>query len=144
MPMNAPLLPFLAFLRIRTGEYRSVMVDTRYLAGRHVVLLPRFAMVGEHDDADAIGLEYGQAIEVRGDLVIGTIEQLDRLRSLFASYRADEADDSDAGEFWERLIVPLNSVIGTASFVRPHPSIPTESWLAWYSKRGYFGTSSRE
>jgi hypothetical protein len=140
MPMNAPSLPFLAFLRVRTGGYRSVMVDTRYLAGRHVVLLPRFAMIGERDDADAIGLEYGQAIKVRGDLVVGAIEQLDRLRSLFAAYRAEEADDPDAVEFWERLLVPLNSAIATASVVGPHSSI----LFAWYSGRGFFERSLRE
>src|ERR1700682_4481186 len=100
MTMNAPLLPFLAFLCVRTGEHESVVVDDRYLAGRDVVLLPQFAMVGEHDYADAIGLEYGQAVEFRGDLVIGTREQLTRLSAHFESYRAEEANDPEAVEFW--------------------------------------------
>jgi hypothetical protein len=53
-------------------------------------------MVGEHDHADAIGLEYGQAVEFRGDLVIGTTEQLRRLRAHFESCRAEEAADQEA------------------------------------------------
>jgi hypothetical protein len=139
MTMNAPLLPLLAFLCIRTGEHKSVVVDGRYLAGRRVVLLPRFSMFGEHDYADAIGLEYGQAVEFRGDLVIGTTEQLKRLRSLYESYRAEEANDPEAVEFWEGLIQPLSADIETAPDVEPDPTFG-EGWIAWYSRRERSGS----
>jgi len=140
MSMNAPLLPFLAFLCVRTGEYKSVVVDTQYLAGRHAVLLPRFAMAGEDGEADAIGLEHGQAVELRGDVVIGTTAQIDRLRSLFESYRAEEANDGEAVDFWESIIGPLNTVIGSAPVVEADPSFPIEGWVTWYSSRERFGS----
>jgi hypothetical protein len=108
-------------------------------AGRHVVVLPRFTMVGEHDHADAIGLEYGQAVEFHGDLVIGTAEQLERLRSLFESYRSEEANDPEAVEFWESLIGPLAADIGTASYVEPVP-VDGGDWLAWFSRRERVGS----
>jgi hypothetical protein len=138
MSINTPLLPFLAFLCVRTGEYRSVVVDTLYLTGRHAVLLPRFALVGEDDVAGAIGLEYGQAVEFRGDLVIGTTEQLGRLRSLFESFRTEEANDCEAIDFWESLIRPLNAAIGIAPFVGPDPSICIEGWFTWHSSSERF------
>ncbi len=97
-------------------------------------------MVGEHDDAEAIGLEYGQADDFREDLVIGTTEQLGRLRSLFESYRVEEAGDPDAVDFWESLIAPLNAVIGTASSAVPGPSVSAKGWFAWYSRREQFGS----
>jgi hypothetical protein len=143
MPMNAPALPFLAFLRVRTGEYKSVMVDARYLAGRRAVLLPRFAMVGELDDANAIGLEYGQANEIRGDLVIGTTEQLDRLRALFNSYLAEEANDFDACEFWESLILPLNAVIGSRASYSVELYHPHRAQIYSYSRRDYLASLAR-
>lgn len=142
MPMNAPL-PFLAFMRGHSAAYEWVVIDTLYLAGREAVLLPRFAMVGEHDDADAIGLEYGQPVDLCGDLVIGTREQLGRLRSLFESYRSEEANDSDAVDFWNSLIRPLDAVVETASFVASNPSMLSEGWLTWYSSRERFGSSPR-
>ena len=139
--MNAPLLPFLAVLCVGAERScRTVLVDARYLAGRHFVLLPRFAMVGEFDDADAIGLEYGRADEFREALVIGTIEQLGRLRSLFQSYRVEEAQDADAVDLWDSIIRPLNAVIGTALSVVSYPSIPIAGWFSWYSRRGPFGS----
>jgi hypothetical protein len=145
IPMTAPLLPFHAFLCVGAQRHHMrVRVDARYLAGRHAVLLPRFAMVGEHDEADVIGLEYGRPDEVREDLVIGTIEQLGRLRSLFQSSRVEEAKDADAVEFWDSLIRPLDAVIGSASSVVADPSIPFEGWFAWYSRREPFGSSPLE
>jgi hypothetical protein len=140
MPVNAPL-PFLAFLRGQTAAYEWAVIDTSYLAGREVVLLPRFAMVGEYDDADAIGLEYGQPIDFTGDLVIGTREQLGLLRSLFESYRSEEAHDSDAVDYWNSLIGPLDAAVETAPVVAPKPSMFSEGWSTWYSSRERFGSS---
>jgi hypothetical protein len=143
--MTAPLLPLDAFLWVGAQRHhKRVHVDARYLAGRHAVLLPRFAMVGEHDAADAIGLEYGRADEVREDLVIGTIEELGLLRSLFQSSRGEEAKDADAVEFWDDLIRPLDAVIGSAPSVVSDPSISFEGWTAWQSKREPFGSSPLE
>ena len=85
--MNTPVLPFEAFMCVGAERrHQRVRVDARYLAGRSAVLLPRFAMVGEHDEADAIGLEYGRADELRENLVIGTKAQLIHLLALFESY----------------------------------------------------------
>ena len=116
--MSEALLPCFAFLRTPAGEHKNVIVDAEYLADRHAVLLPRFALVGEDDEIDAIGVEYGQPVEFRGDLVVGTTEQLLRLRVLFESYRAEEATDADAIEYWARIIEPLDAAIGTARFDR--------------------------
>jgi hypothetical protein len=143
--MTAPLLPFDASLWVGAqGLYMRVRVDERYLAGRQAVLLPRFAMVGEHDAADAIGLEYGRADEFREDLVIGTIEELGRLRSLFQSSRVEEAKDADAVEFWEGLIRPLDDLIESASPVASDPSNSFEGCISWYSRREPFGSSPLE
>jgi hypothetical protein len=140
MSVNAPL-PFLAFMRGHTTAYEWAVIDPRYLAGREAVLLPRFAMVGEYDDADVIGLEYGQPIDLTGDLVIGTRDQLGRLRSLFESYRSEEANDSDAVDYWNSLIGPLDAMVEAASFVAPKPSMFSEGWSTWYSSRERFGSS---
>jgi hypothetical protein len=139
--MSAPLLPFFAFVRVGAEpRHKMVWVDALYLARRHAVLLPRFAMVGEHDDAEAIGLEYGHADEFREDLVIGTPEQLGRLRSLFESCREEEAKDPDAVDFWESLIRPLDAVIGTASSTVTDPSVSAKGLFAWCSRREQFGS----
>jgi hypothetical protein len=129
--MNAPSLPFHAVLCVGADRYdRRVEVDAQYLAGRHVVLLPRFALVTEYDDADAIGLEYGRADEFREDLVIGTIGQLRRLRSLFQSYCAEEAEDPDAVDLWDSFIRPLDAVIEPASSVISRSLVPVGGWLS--------------
>jgi hypothetical protein len=134
MSSTEPLLPLLAFLRVRAGEHQSVVVDDEYLGGRRVVLLPRFAMYGEHDHADAIGLEFGQAVELRRDIVIGTAEQLERLRRVFESYRAEEASDPEAVAFWESLIAPLGDDAETAPAAESNTSV-VAGWFAWHTTR---------
>jgi len=123
---------------------RRVRVDARYLAGRHVVLLPRFAMVGEYDDADAIGLEYGRVDESREDIVIGTIDQLGRLRSLFQSYRAAEAQDVDGLDLWDSIIRPLDAAIERASSVVSKSSNSIAAWFSWQSRRAPPGSAAVE
>ena len=134
MTMDVLLLPILAFLCVRAGEHETVVVDGRYLAGRRVVLLPRFAMFGEHDHAEAIGLEYGHAVEFRGDLVVGTTDQLRRLRAVFESHRTEEANDPEAVEFWESLIAPLAAAIEMVPDLEGDSTL-VDGWFAWYSRR---------